>query len=87
MTVHELITALSQFDPNTPVVVRGYEGGYNDIHQVKPLSIQLNVNTTCYYGAHGCNDDRLNPLPDVPMTPVVYLSSYNHLADEDWHGC
>ncbi len=86
MTAQELIEALSQFDPETPVVVRGYESGYNDVFDVTPLSLQLNVNTKWYYGAHSTNDEQRDPLPDVPMTGVVYLHSYNHIAKEDWHG-
>jgi hypothetical protein len=81
MTVQELIEALSKFDPNTPVVVRGYEGGYNDIQSIQPLSIQLNVNNTWYYGAHSTNDGQPEPLPDIPMTSVVYLHGDNHLAE------
>jgi len=86
MTVQEIIEALSQFPPDTPVVVRGYESGYNGIQEVKPLSMQLNINKTWYYGAHGSSDEHPQPLPEVPMTPVVYLHSYNHIAEEDWHG-
>lgn len=85
MTIAELIETLSQFDPSTPVVVRGYEGGYNDIIEVKDASMQLNVNRVWYYGAHGGNDEQREPLPDVPMTQVAYLHSYNHNADENWH--
>lgn len=86
MTVQELIEALSQFPSDMPVVVRGYESGYNDIQNVKPLSMQLSINKTWYYGAHGSNDEHPEPLPEVPMTSVVYLHSYNHIAEEDWHG-
>jgi hypothetical protein len=86
MTIAELIAALSQFDPSTPVVARGYEGGYNNVMQVEPIEIQLNVNRIWYYGAHGRNDDQLEPLPNVPTTQVIYLHSYNSIADEDWHG-
>lgn len=85
MTVKELIEALSKFDPEMPVVVRSYEAGYDDVKEVRGLSIQVNVNTIWYYGAHGTNDDRIQPLPNVSMTDVVYLHSYNHIADEDWH--
>ena len=81
MNVQELIEALSQFPADTPVVVRGYESGYNDIQDVRPLSIQLNVNQTWYYGAHGLSDENPQPLPEVPMTGVVYLHSYNHLVN------
>jgi len=86
MTIAELIEALSQFDPSTPIVVSGYEGGYNDVIKVTKTSIQLNVNRLWFYGAHGTNDHQLEPLPDVPMTQVAYLHSCNHIADEDWHG-
>lgn len=86
MTIKELIEALSKFDPDTPVVVRGYEGGYNDIMEIEETSMQLNVNRVWYYGAHREKDSQ-QPLPDVPFTPVVCLWSYNHIADEDWHNC
>lgn len=83
MTIQELIAALSQFDPSTPVVVRGYESGYNDIMAIKEIEIQLNVNQIFYYGAHGTNDHQPELIPSVPLTPVVYLHSYNAIADED----
>jgi hypothetical protein len=86
MTVKELIEQLSQFEPDTPVVVKGYEAGFNDVYEVELLSIQLNTNTIWYYGAHGTNDDQQSVLPDVPMSNVVYLHSCNHIASEDWHG-
>ena len=86
MTVQELIEKLTQFPPNTPVVVRGYESGFNDIHSVTEEDIQLGVNTIWYYGAHGSNDEQLDPLSDIPLTRVAYLRSYNHIAAEDWHG-
>ena len=86
MTVKELIEQLSQFKPDTPVVVKGYEAGFNDEHEVELLSIQLNTNTIWYYGAHGTNDDQQSPLPNVPISNVVYLHSFNHIASEGWHG-
>jgi hypothetical protein len=51
MTVQELIEKLAQFPPNTPVVVKGYESGFNDIHSVTEENIQLDTNTIWYYGA------------------------------------
>ncbi|MEY3827558.1 MAG: hypothetical protein RLZZ148_2378 [Cyanobacteriota bacterium] len=86
MTIKELIKILSQYDPETRVVVSGYEGGYNDLLEVEPLSIKLNVNTKWYYGAHDTADERSEPIPNVPFTSVVYLRGYNHIAEEDWHG-
>jgi len=80
MTVAELIEALSQFDPATPVVVRGYEGGYNDVSSVEPLMMQLNVNDKWYQGAHGCVKGLI--VPDKPMTQVVYLGGFNPICDQ-----
>lgn len=84
MTIKELIEALSKFNPDTPVVVRGYEGGYNDVTIVKAESIQLNVNKQHYYGAHGCTDEQYEPVPDVPVVEVVYLGGFNPIADESY---
>jgi hypothetical protein len=84
MTVQELCDRLSQFPPDTPVVIKGYEGGFN-VKDVEPLDIQLNVNTLWFYGAHGANDHQNNPIEGIPMTSVVYLNGINHIADEDWH--
>lgn len=79
MTIQELIETLAQFDPQTPVVVSGYEGGYNDISIVKPLNIQLNVNDKHYYGAHHCVKGTL--VPNIPLTPVIYLGGLNPICD------
>lgn len=85
MTIQELIETLSNFPADTPVVVRGYEGGFNDVNGVEAIDIQLNINTVWYYGAHGTNDDIQQPIPDIPLTKVVYLKSRNHIAAESWH--
>lgn len=79
MTIAELIQTLSQFDSTTSVVVRGYEGGYNDVSVVQPLSIQLNVNEKWYYGAHDCVKEGI--VPDKPMQ-VVYLGGFNPICDQ-----
>jgi len=52
MTVQELIQHLEKLDPNTRVIIRGYEGGYNDITNIADIPIKLNVNTAWYYGVH-----------------------------------
>jgi hypothetical protein len=84
MTIKELIEALSKFDSDTPVVVGGYEGGYNDVTIVKAESIQLNVNKQHYYGAHGRTDEQSEPVPSVPFVEVVYLGGFNPVADESY---
>jgi hypothetical protein len=74
VTIKELIESLSKFAPNTPVVIGGYEGGYNDVSIVEPLTMQLNVNEKHhYYGAHGCVKGLI--VPDKPMTDVIYLGA------------
>lgn len=56
MTVEELINALQQFDPKLRVIIRGYEGGYNDADYAEPLRIALDVHTAWYYGKHELAD-------------------------------
>lgn len=54
MTVEELIDRLQGYDKNMMVVVDGYEGGYNPVHDVEVLMIELNANEGIgYYGIHG----------------------------------
>lgn len=60
MTVKQLIKALSQIeDQDIRVMVRGYEGGYNDINVDSPTIqyMALNVNEEWYYGDHERVDD------------------------------
>ena len=83
MTIQELCDRLSQFPPDTPVVVKGYEGGFNYVNKIEPLEMQLNVNPIWFYGSHGTNDHQHEPIEGIPMTPVVYLHGVNHIADED----
>jgi hypothetical protein len=83
MTIQELCDRLSQFPPDTPVVVRGYEGGFNDVLNVEAVEMQLNVNAEhWYYGAHSKPDILSEVIADVPLTKVAYLHSDNHLAEQ-----
>ena len=52
MTVGELIQKLQEYDPETMVVVNGYEGGVNACSSCKEESIKLGVNSEWYYGNH-----------------------------------
>jgi hypothetical protein len=52
MTIAELIQTLSQYDPHLPVVVKGYEGGFNDVSIIEEITLESNVNTEYWYGAH-----------------------------------
>jgi hypothetical protein len=80
MTIQELIKTLSQYDPNTPVVISGYEGGYNDISIIQEKTMQLNVNNKHYYGAHGCVKGLI--VPNKPMVKVIYLEGINPNAND-----
>lgn len=52
MTVGELIKRLQEYDPETMVVVNGYEGGVNACSSCKEESIKLGANSEWYYGNH-----------------------------------
>ena len=55
MTVKQLIQVLSQIeDQDVRVMVKGYEGGYDDVEgiNIDPIDIALDVNTEWYYGVH-----------------------------------
>ena len=66
MTVRELIQSLSKIqDQDIRVMVRGYEGGVNDMVIVNGIEdntpaiqyVALDVNTEWYYGRHERVDD------------------------------
>lgn len=52
MNVNQLIKRLQMYPPDLRVVVRGYEGGYNDVDTFENLKIVLDYNSAWYYGKH-----------------------------------
>lgn len=56
MTAKELINLLQELPPEIKIVVRGYEEGYNDIQQLKPLKLRKKMNAKWYYGEYFAND-------------------------------
>ena len=52
MLVKELIEELQSLNPEARVVVRGYEGGLEDVENCKEVYLDLNVNSVWYYGKH-----------------------------------
>lgn len=52
MTVKHLIEKLQRYDPETMVVVNGYEGGVNACSVCREKFIKLGVNSEWYYGNH-----------------------------------
>ncbi len=57
MTAHELIRNLQALPPNTKVVVRGYEDGYNDILQLKRVKIKRKVDAYWFDGEYEDSND------------------------------
>ena len=71
MKVKELIETLSQLDPELMVVIRGYEGGVDEIKNYKLCNIWLNANDEWYYGRHeSLSDDQLVEVKDRNLTIV-----------------
>ena len=52
MTAQQLIQYLQTLPPATKIVVRGYEDGYNDILQLKPVKTKLNPNDYTWDGEY-----------------------------------
>ena len=52
MNVNQLIKRLQMYPPDLRVVVRGYEGGYNDVDTFENLKIVLDYHSAWYYGKH-----------------------------------
>jgi hypothetical protein len=52
MKVKELIEQLQKFDPETLVMVEGYEGGIDYPNEPFETLVRLNVNEDWYYGKH-----------------------------------
>lgn len=72
MTIAELIEELQNYPQDTRVVVRGYEGGVNDVDEVELTEIYLNYNAgTWYYGKHEVVE--YATTSDCEKVPAVYL--------------
>ena len=57
MNIQELILELKKHDPKKMVVIRGYEGGRDEVKSVSETRIKLNTCESCYYGRHEEDDD------------------------------
>ena len=57
MTAQELINHLQTLPPETKVVIRGYEDGYNDILQLKKVKIKSKVDAHWYDGEFEDSND------------------------------
>lgn len=57
MNVCELIERLRSYDPNARVVVTGYESGYDDIFEIKLITIAPVVDVEEWEGEFDDSDD------------------------------
>ena len=52
MKVKNLIEKLSQYDPELPVFIEGYEGGCDDASLIQEIEVIKDVNVDWFYGRH-----------------------------------
>ncbi len=56
MTIKELINQLSDLPGDSRVLVQGYEGGYDDISDIRSLLVQKQVEPAWYYGEYSSSE-------------------------------
>jgi hypothetical protein len=83
MTNKELIEHLSTLDPDTRIIVRGYEGGCTELetHKIKPMVVLLGYHgKSSYYGEHECYypEDYIDPddLKEYERVDAIMLDRY-----------
>ncbi len=57
MTASELIIELQNLSPDTRIVVRGYEDGYNDILKLLPVKLKQQEDSNWYDGEYDDSTD------------------------------
>jgi hypothetical protein len=58
MTAKELIEELGKIPPETRIVIRGYEDGFNDISQFRKVKIISNPEAQWYYGEYASSEEQ-----------------------------
>ena len=74
MKVMELIALLSEMPAEADVIVKGYEGGVDDVVSVKMVKIAKDVHAEWYYGRHEIDEDG--------NVPAVYIEREERQADK-----
>lgn len=77
MTIAELIEKLKKFPQDSRVVVRGYEGGVDDVTSIDDIKILLNYNKDAwYYGDHKPFYEymKYKEYQEYEKVPAIYLS-------------
>ena len=72
MTVAELIKSLKNLPPDRMVVIRGFEGGVEEVTELEEARIALDVNDEWSYGSHELLDPR-DRGDDDNITDAIYL--------------
>lgn len=71
MKVKELIAALQKHDPERQVIIRGYEGGYNDVSKLLEIDIVPNPDRAWYVGeyekAEYVKESAVEPAPAIDL--------------------
>jgi hypothetical protein len=52
MTIRELIHILNNFDQDKKIVVKGYEGGYNNLKHIKETTVAPVIEKKWWYGEY-----------------------------------
>lgn len=60
MTAARLIEKLSELPPDTPIFVRGYEDGLDDVKCILPTRVVLDYYSEWYYGSHKVTREELS---------------------------
>lgn len=66
MTASELIQHLKALPPDTKIVIRGYEDGYNDILKLRTIKIKPDKNSHWYLGEYEDSTDA-DSIPAVDL--------------------
>ena len=73
MKVKDLLALLSQMPADADVVVKGYEGGVDDVVNVKLVKIKKDVHSEWYYGRH--------EIDEAGDTQVVFIQREERKTD------
>ena len=72
MTVAELIENLQNLPQDHLVVIRGYEGGVDEVNELEKARVVLDVNQEWNYGSHELLDTR-DRIEGDDVANVIYL--------------
>lgn len=76
LTVGELIERLRQFPDDMPVVLAGYEGGFNDPLHIRKVGIKRDANRESWMGQHE------EAASSDAATTALCISGHNQLSDD-----